>query len=191
MTSAGCLSPITLKRAVNAYDAAVTDAMSQQLLINIARARYHEPIHFSGVSNIAATFDFRVSAGGTPALTGDNGGAIVPAFGGSIAENPTISIVPIEAEEFTRRLLTPFKEDQFILLLRQRFDLDLLLRLMAQELLVAEDEGERAYHNAPGEQSEYEQFRRVVLHLSSIQDRNHLYVEHLRSSRTWMLRPLP
>ena len=34
----------------------------------------------------------------------------MPIFGGSMAENPTISIVPIEGEEFTKRLLTPFQE---------------------------------------------------------------------------------
>ncbi|HYM88251.1 MAG TPA: hypothetical protein VES92_03970, partial [Nitrospiraceae bacterium] len=54
----GCLSPITLTRAVTAYDEAVTEALSKQLLINIARAHQHQPIHFTGVSNIAATFDF-------------------------------------------------------------------------------------------------------------------------------------
>jgi hypothetical protein len=32
---------------------------------------------------------------------------LTPVFGGTISENPTISIVPIEGEEFTRRLLTP------------------------------------------------------------------------------------
>ena len=66
----GCLSPITLNRAVTTYDEAITNAISKQLLINIARAHQHQPIHFTGVSNIAATFDFRVSAGATPALTG-------------------------------------------------------------------------------------------------------------------------
>ena len=55
---AGCLSPPTLTRAVIAYDEAITDALSKQLLINIARAQHHEPIHFTGVSNVAATFDF-------------------------------------------------------------------------------------------------------------------------------------
>ena len=67
----GCLSPITLNRAVVVYDEAVTDALAKQLLINIARAQHHQPIHFTGVSNIAATFDFRVNAGATPALTGE------------------------------------------------------------------------------------------------------------------------
>jgi hypothetical protein len=87
----GCLSPLTLNRAVTAYDDAVTDATSKQLLINIARAHQHQPIHFTGVSNIAATFDFSVSAGATPALTGEASKTLLPIFGGSVAENPTFS----------------------------------------------------------------------------------------------------
>jgi hypothetical protein len=130
----GCISPIALNRAVVSYDEAVTSATSKQLLINIARAYHHQPIHFTGVSNIAATFDFRASAGATPALGGLAGQALMPIFGGSVAENPTISIVPIEGEEFTKRLFTPFQQSKLTLLLRQRIDIDLLLRLMAQEM---------------------------------------------------------
>jgi len=183
----GCLSPITLNRAVTTYDEAITDAISKQLLINIARAHQHQPIHFTGVSNIAATFDFRVSAGATPAFTGEAGRALMPIFGGSMAENPTISIAPIEGEEFTKRLLTPFQETKFLLLLRQRYDIDLLLRLMAQELRVTENGQEVAYRNTPADRTGYEMFRRVVTHLSSIQDQNHLYAEPLVYNRTWTI----
>lgn len=183
----GCLSPITLTRAVTAYDESVTEALSKQLLINIARAHQHQPIHFTGVSNIAATFDFRVSAGATPALTGDASRALMPIFGGSVAENPTISIVPIEGEEFTQRLLTPFQETKFMLLLRQRYDIDLLLRLMAQELRIREHGQEVAYRNTPADRRGYEMFRRVVTHLSSIQDQNQLHAEPLVYNRTWTI----
>jgi len=183
----GCLSPVTLTRAVTAYDEAVTEALSKQLLINIARAHQHQPIHFTGVSNIAATFDFRVSAGATPALTGDAGRALMPIFGGSVAENPTISIAPIEGEEFTKRLLTPFQETKFLLLLRQRYDIDLLLRLMAQELRIRENGQEVAYHNRPADRMGYEMFRRVVTHLSAIQDQNQLHAEPLVYNRTWTI----
>ena len=183
----GCLSPITLNRAVTSYDAAITDAISKQLLINIARAHQHQPIHFTGVSNIAATFDFRVSAGATPALTGEASRALMPIFGGSVAENPTISIVPIEGEEFTKRLLTPFQETKFLLLLRQRYDIDLLLRLMAQELRVRENGQEVSYRNTPADRRGYETFRRVVTHLSAIQDQNQLYAEPLIYHRTWTI----
>lgn len=187
LTLSGCLSPITLTRAVTTYDEAVTDAVSKQLLINIARAHRHQPIHFTGVSNIAATFDFRANAGATPALTGAASKALLPVFGGSVAENPTISIVPIEGEEFTKRLLTPFLATQFTLLVRQRFDIDLLLRLMAQELRIKQDGQEVSYRNIPADKPGYEIFRRVVTHLSAIQDQNYLYAEPLVSHRTWTI----
>jgi hypothetical protein len=183
----GCLSPITLNRAVTAYDDAVTDAISRQLLINIARAHQHQPIHFTGVSNIAATFDFRVSAGATPALTGEASKALMPIFGGSVAENPTFSIVPIEGEEFTQRLLTPFQETKFILLLRQRYDIDLMLRLMAQELRIKQNGQEVSYRNTPADRTGYEMFRRVVTHISAIQDANQLHAEPLVYNRTWTI----
>lgn len=125
----GCLSPMALNRAVLAYDDAVTDAVSQQLLINIVRAHHRQPVHFTGVSNIAATFNFQASAGATPSPGGLAGAVISPVFGGSVAESPTISIVPIEGEEFTKRLLTPFSQNKLTLLLRQRFDVDLMLQI--------------------------------------------------------------
>ncbi|MCE3222611.1 MAG: uncharacterized protein K0S58_791 [Nitrospira sp.] len=187
LTLAGCLSPPTLNRAVLAYDEAITDAISKQLLINIARAQHHEPIHFTGVSNVAATFDFRISAGATPALTGEHGRTLVPLLGGAVAENPTISITPIEGEEFTKRLLTPFQENKLTLLLRQGVDIDLLLRLMAKELRLQNEGEEVAYRNHPIDRDGYDMFRKVVLHLSAIQDANHLYAEALTFERTWTI----
>ena len=187
LSSSGCLSPPTLNRAVLAYDEAITDAISKQLLINIARAHHHEPIHFTGVANVAATFDFRVTAGATPTLTGEHGRTLMPLFGGSIAENPTISIAPIEGEEFTKRLLTPFQETKLTLLLRQGVDIDLLLRLMAKELRLKDHGQEIAYRNSPSDQAGYEMFRKVVLHLSAIQDANRLYAEAMTFERTWTI----
>lgn len=184
----GCVSPMALNRAVVAYDEAVTDAGSQQLLINIVRAHYHQPLHFTGVSNIAATFNFHVNAGATPALGGLAGGILMPIFGGSLSENPTISIVPIEGEEFTKRLLMPFPQNKFTLLLRQRYDVDLLLRMMAQEVRLQDSEQWSIYRNSPADRPGYAMFRRVALHLSAIQDQNELYAEPLPLVQTW---PIP
>ena len=183
----GCLSPITLTRAVIAYDDAITESQSKQMLVNIARAQHHQPIHFTGVSNVAATFHFRFTAGGTPALAGLAGTQILPVIIGSVAENPTISIAPIEGEEFTKRLLTPFHEAKLTLLLRQGIDIDLLLRLMAKELWVSHRDGAIAYRNNPSDKVGYEMFRRVVLHLSAIQDHNSLYVAPLSIERSWTI----
>lgn len=183
----GCLSPIALNRAVSAYDDAITSAASKQLLMNIARAHHHQPIHFTGVSNVAATFDFRFNAGATPAAGGLAGAVLMPIFGGAVAENPTISIVPIEGEEFTKRLLNPFQQAKLTLLLRQRYDIDLLLRLMAQEVRIQLPASHIAYRNRPSDSEGYEMFRRVVLHLSAIQDQNQLHAEPLALERTWTI----
>lgn len=184
----GCLSPMALNRAVIAYDEAVTDAVSQQLLINIVRAYHRQPIHFTGVSNIAATFNFQANAGATPSPGGLAGAVISPVFGGSVAESPTISIVPIEGEEFTKRLLAPFSQNKLTLLLRQRFDVDLLLRMMAQEVrLLNTKQPNGVYRNSPADKTGYEMFRRVVLHLSAIQDSNQLYAEPLALINTWVI----
>jgi hypothetical protein len=184
---AGCLSPIALNRAVIAYDEAATDTISKQLLINIVRAHHRQPIHFTGVSHIAATFNFQANAGATPSPGGLAGASLLPIFGGSIAESPTISIVPIEGEEFTKRLLTPFPQNKLTLLLRQRFDVDLLLRMMAQEVHLLNSEPPSVYRNSPSDKVGYEMFRRVVLHLSAIQDQNKLYAEPLMFVNTWAI----
>ncbi|MFZ4703678.1 MAG: hypothetical protein ACOYMG_26845, partial [Candidatus Methylumidiphilus sp.] len=180
----GCLSPIALDHAAIAYNQATADVVSKQLLLNIARARHNDPPYFTGISNIAATFNFQANAGATPALTGDFGSTILPLFGVAASDNPTISIVPMEGEEFTKRLLRPLQENQMTLLLRQNIDVDLLLRLVAQEFRSYENGQEVVYQNRPTDQS-YEKFRRVALHLSSIQDRHQLHAEPLIFKRSW------
>jgi hypothetical protein len=183
----GCFSPMALDHAVIEYDRTTTDILSKLILLNIARSHQHQPMHFTGVSNIAATFNFQFNAGATPAFTGENGSVLTPVFGGTISENPTISIVPIEGEEFTRRLLTPFQENKLTMLLRQGVDVDLLLRLLAGELRISGGKQGGVYLNKPGDREGYQLFRQAVLHLSSIQDRHKLFVEPLMFDQHWTL----
>lgn len=178
---------MALNRVVIAYDQAITDAGSQQLLINIVRAHHSQPIHFTGVSNIAATFNFHANAGAMSAQGGLAGATMLPILGGSVSENPTISIVPIEGKDFTTRLLTPFSRNKLTLLLRQQFDVDLLLRMTAQHVSLQHDAQQGVYRNNPLNRQDYEMFRRVVLHLSAIQDKNQLYSEPISLVHTWTI----
>jgi len=122
----GCVSPVELDHAVLEYDRAVNRVEAELLLLNIARARHHRPIHFTAVSSIAATYDFRLDAAavGRFGPSPDDAPADV-LFGASFAENPTITIVPISGQEFTTRVLRPLEEAQFQLLGQQDFPLDI------------------------------------------------------------------
>src|ERR1043165_4147202 len=98
----GCLSPIAIHRAVIEYDRTVSYVEADLLLLNIARARHHRPVHFTAVSSVAATFDFRTNAGirgGFGSVTDPRERPLNLEYSASIAENPTITIVPITGEE--------------------------------------------------------------------------------------------
>ena len=182
----GCIAPIALDRAVMSYDSVADDTVSRQLILNIARAHQNEPLHFTALSNIAATFNFQMTAGATPPLGGLEGGfRLSPIFGTVLAENPTFSIVPIEGEEFTKRLLTPFPESILTMLLRQGADVDLVLRLMAGEYRTEVRGQKVTFYNKPSDKDGYTMFRQIVLHLSTIQDRNALYAEPLIFEDSW------
>src|SRR5215510_11112441 len=190
---AGCASTVALDRAIMAYDTTTAVSVAKQLLLNIARARHNQPVHFTGISSVAATYKFGVNAGFGGALTGNSGGLIIPVFGANAEENPTITIAPIQGEEFTQRLLTPFQEQKLTLLLRQGYDVDSLLRMMGAEIRLENNEhslgaGDRTvYYNRPSDREGYPVFRRVMAHLSSIQDRHTLYVEPLHFQYSWTI----
>jgi hypothetical protein len=186
ISSTGCLSPLTIERAGVEYDRAVTNVITEQLILNIARAKHHHPIHFTVVSNVAATFDYRVSAGIT-APQRDASPSLLPVFTNTVAENPTVSIVPVEGEEFTKRLLTPLDETRFYFLSRQGVDLNVLLRLLAREFRGEGGQEEQVFANDPSRESEYREFRRRVLHLSALQEARKLYVEPMAFEKNWEL----
>jgi hypothetical protein len=181
----GCLSPPTIERAGIEYDRVVNNVIMEQLLLNLARARFHHPIHFTVVSNIAATFDFRVNAGVGHSLESVSPITIVPLAGGLVAENPTVSIVPVEGEEFTKRLLTPLDHTKFYFLVHQGMDLSIVLRLMAGEFMEAELQAQRGYVNNPAVPDEYREFRRRVLHLEALNRARQLFIEPLTFEQTW------
>ena len=118
MMEIGCASTIALDRAIVAYDTTTAESVSKQLLLNIARARHNQPMHFT--AHLQHRRDLQVQRQRRrrgAALTGDRGGLLVPSSVASAEENPTISIAPMQGEEFTQRLLTPFQEQKLTLLL--------------------------------------------------------------------------
>lgn len=195
----GCLSPIALHRAVVEYDRTVSRVDAELLLLNIARARHHHPLHFTAVSTVAATFDFRTTAG----LTGGffDGLAegvpfdVVKRFfrfnlGTEVAENPTVTIVPIQGEEFTKRVLAPLDEAKFEFLFHRGTDPALLLRLLAQGIAVDDRPGSDFPYllsNNPSRPEEYREFRHIALHLSSLKQSNALYAQPLIWEEVWPL----
>ncbi len=182
---AGCWSPIALHRAMVEYDRNIVKAESELLLLNIARLQDDDPAHFTVTANIAATFDFRANAGLQGQIFERGGTAFTRNFyalnlGGSAAENPTISIVPVQGEEFTRRILTPLDQNKLDFLVHEGRNLQMLLRLVTRTLELEEGEARRSLLNSPARRDEYEEFRRLILHLAWLHETRRLFLVPLR-----------
>ena len=169
VTLSGCLSPIALHRAVLEYDRVAADIQAEMLLLNVARAKHHEPLHFTAVSSVAATFNFQLNAG----WIGRLGEHPVPAnqtsltLGASASENPTVTIIPVEGKDFTKRLLTPLNSTKILFLTGQGVEPSKILRLVGHAFQDTRGPHRRLL-NDPRFKDQYIEFRRITLHLTSL-----------------------
>lgn len=181
---AGCTGPKLLHKSLLEYDETISTLERKMLLINIARRHRNIPIHFTVTSSIAATFDYERSAGliGTifeRASGGANNYALN--FGVKLSENPTLGIVPMQGEEFTKRILSPLEEDKFEFLVVQGEPIDMIIRLMARGIEFQNEDRtfQRFVLNRPSHVEEYTEFRRIALHLAWLNVNRNLFVGKL------------
>ncbi len=178
------IGPPVLERAVLGYDETDSQLSQQLLLLNIARWQAGEPPHLTVTSSIAATFDWTATynVGRRIDTSNDPGSFWDFNLGGRASENPTFSILPLQGQDYVKRLLEPFTED---LLSVASFDadvaLDRLLRLVADGIEVYGPEGgfQRLIANSPRQPEEYIEFRRIVLHLHSLFQKRQLFIRPL------------
>ncbi len=183
----GCVGSAALHQAVLSYDDTVSRLEQEILLLNIARMHADVPPHFTVTSSIAATFNFSTTAGFNSTVAeavGTNSYGFT--LGATVAENPTFSIVPVQGEEFTRRILTPTDETKFEFLVFQGAPIDMVLRLMADGIEVQTRDGrfERFVLNRPRAEEEYQEFRQRASHLAWLNGNRNLFVSSLSFEET-------
>ena len=180
---AGCVGPPVLERQVLGYDEVTSELDQKLLLINIARVDAGRPIHFTTTSSIAATFDWTatIGIGGERGFGSNASDTLNLNLGASASENPTFSIIPITGSDFTERILTPFDDGAFEFLVFQGGSIDRAMRLMAAGIEVQNPDGSfvRFIANNPSQPEEYEEFRRLAMHLRWLNDNRELFVRSL------------
>jgi len=178
----GCIGPPVLERQVLGYDEVTSEIDQKLLLLNIGRIDAGRPIHFTTTSSIAATFDWTTSVNIGGNIQEPSGTDFIDLnWGASASENPTFSIIPISGQEFTKRILTPFRDDVFEFLVFQGGSIDRLMRLMGAGIDVQNADGSfsRFISNDPAKPEEYKEFRRVASHLRWLNDNRKLFVGSL------------
>ena len=110
LTGCTVVGPNAIHSGRLAYNEAITETNSQQLLMAIIHNRYDEQIGLLAVASVTA--NVRVRTSGAVQLgfgdLDDYAGNLVPFSAGSIyEENPTISYIPVSGQRYTRQLMSP------------------------------------------------------------------------------------
>lgn len=188
-----CAGPPALHRAVLSYDETISRLESEMLLLNVARLQAELPPHFTVTSSVAATFNWTVSGGMLGRFdTGPVLGNMLDlTLGASASENPTFSIVPVTGREFTERFLTPLQDKGFEFVVFQGTPIDRVMRLAAGGIEIQKPDGsfDRFILNSPSVRDEYEEFRRIVMHLIWLNDTRKLFVRTLLFEQTLTKKP--
>ena len=115
----GCsqMGPQVIMTGRPQYNVAVQQTEAQQLLLNIVRNRYNDPVLFLDITSITSGFSRGVNAGvlGTFGAGSDSG---IGNVGGDFRENPNIFYAPNTGEKFVRQMLTPIDLRTIALLLQ-------------------------------------------------------------------------
>jgi hypothetical protein len=109
---AGCtvVGPTAIRSGRLAYNEAISETNSQQLLMAIIRNRYEEQIGLLAVASVTANVSIKTSSAIQLGFgdSDDYAGNLVPFSAGSVyEENPTISYIPVAGQRYTLQLMSP------------------------------------------------------------------------------------
>jgi hypothetical protein len=139
VVTAGCppFGPHALEHTRLSYNEAVKRTTEEQLLLNIVRLRYTDTPSSLAVSTIAAQFERSHSLQLTPFFVAGNTAsftAVLPQALTQGADRPTMSLTPLDDQEFTRKLFTPLPLDGVLYLAKTTWPIATVFRLYLENL---------------------------------------------------------
>lgn len=115
-----CMGSIGADRAPQArldYNEAIIRSSSEQLLLNMVRLRYRDPIGFLQVNTVATQYPALGSASASAGLDdglGFTGGGLGATA--SLSNSATITYAPLQGQAYPREMLTPLSAETLFLL---------------------------------------------------------------------------
>src|SRR5713101_3297961 len=178
---AGCstFGPSALQESRLRYNEVVKTTTEEQLLLNIVRLRYTDTPSSLAVSAIAAQFETAKTFQLTPFFVASGAelaksyAAVLPQLGIAGADRPTFSLTPLDDQEFTRKFFTPLPLDGLIYLAKTTWPIATVFRLYLENLNWVPN-AETASGPTPKSAPTFEEFRRGVVALQTLQDRGQI-----------------
>jgi len=192
LLAAGCVTsgPVTVRRDRFNFNDAGAESTKEQILLNIVRLRYGEPIYFVDIGSMLSHYTFSASGHysnyksdldvwSNPALRAVYGMRGEPVPGSSTwganldyMDSPTITYNPVTGEEFATRVMAPIPPTTIIYLSQSGWSIDRVLECCVQQI---NDVGNAPIHELAGaEPPDIRRFRRLAEILKRAQDEGYL-----------------
>jgi hypothetical protein len=145
------VGPLSIRGDRFNYNEAATQSSSEQLLLNLVRLRYGEPIYFMEIGSVLSqyTLEFNASTSywsndlniwQSPALRsqynvdGDASRQRTYGANAGYSDRPTITYKPLTGEEFAQRVMAPIKPETIIYLSQSGWNVDRIMDLCVQQV---------------------------------------------------------
>jgi hypothetical protein len=133
-TLTGCASLHTpMTDFATDYNRVIADTRNEMILLNIVRARFGEPTHYSALSSVSGNLSIGASAGASL------GGIIDDIDAGastqiSVRSSPSFQIIPLNTADFAIGILRPIEPNVVALFLSQGWNENLLAALLIESI---------------------------------------------------------
>ncbi len=127
----GCASmgPGSVARDRYDYNTSVAESWKRQILLNIVKMRYLEPVSFMDVGQIVAGYSLEsgVSLGVVPNF---NSSAFYnSSLTGKYTDRPTITYIPLTGNAFIKSLMTPFPPENLMFAIQSGVPAEMIFKL--------------------------------------------------------------
>ena len=164
------LGPKVLSTGRPLYNMAVQSTESQQLLMNIVRQRYMDPILFLDVTSISSTFTREAHAGLVGNVFPEGKNQAQGTLGATFSESPVITYAPNSGEKFVTQMLTPLDLRTVSLIVQAGWSIERVLLIAGESI----NQLRNTSSGSPEAQEGYLKYLKVVASLRALQKEGQL-----------------
>ena len=188
--ASGCttLGPVSVPEDRFDYNKVLAQSSEQQLLLNLVRLRYGEPVQWVAVSSMISKYTLQGEAGWSqwynnmhvfenPALRGILGGVDATPnrqntwnTQAHYSDSPTITYAPVEGEEFSKRVLTPIPISIVLYLIQAGWPVDQVFECCLQRINDLDNAGPRTTSRPAQDTADVSPFEKVTRRMRQYQE---------------------
>ena len=135
VTACARIGPDIIQASGNDYNIAIQRTIDEQLLLNLIRLKYHDSPFFLEVNSVSSQFKLNTETGLSATFKEQQIPESVGLSGKlNFTEQPTVTYLPLQGNDFIQRLLKPISVDTILLLANSGWSIERILRLIVDDI---------------------------------------------------------